>query len=199
MIEIKNQSEIAIVVAHEIYGINHHMIYICKALGEHGYDVFCPNLLDRTESFDYSEEQEAYSYFMANIGFDEASAAIQRKVTELKALYKQVFLVGFSVGATASWICSSNPDVAGVVGYYGSRIRSYTDVSPACPALLFFPEVEPSFQVDDLITSLEDKPQVEVRKLSGQHGFSDPYSARYLETSANDAFHKMLTFLKSKG
>jgi dienelactone hydrolase len=199
MIEMKNQSESAILVAHEIYGINQHMIYTCKALGKHGFDVFCPNLLDRPESFVYEEEQVAYSYFMTNIGFDKAAAAIQQKVTELKASYKQVFLVGFSVGATASWICSNNPDVAGVVGYYGSRIRSYMDVSPACPALLFYPEIEPSFQVDELITSLKDKPQVEVHKISGQHGFSDPYSARYLEASANEAFHFMLTFLKSKG
>lgn len=110
----------------------------------------------------------------------------------MKRTYDKVIIVGFSVGATIAWLCSENSNVDGIVGYYGSRIRNYVELSPQCPTLLFFAE-EKSFHVDDLIKVLTNK-QIVVHKLLGQHGFSDPYSLKYNEGSAKKAFNKMLSF-----
>ncbi|MCM3628511.1 dienelactone hydrolase family protein [Paenibacillus glycanilyticus] len=199
MIEIRNRSEDAILVVHEIYGLNNHLSSICSALAKHGYDVFGPDLLNRGEPFPYEQEQEAYSYFMSHVGFEKAASTILQLAGELKHRYRNVYVVGFSVGATAAWMCSTNPNISGAAGYYGSRIRSYKEIIPACPALLFYPESEPSFDVDQLIADLQDKPGVQVHKSSGQHGFSDPYSAKYVQASADEAFGKMLHFFKSIG
>jgi hypothetical protein len=51
------------------------------------------------------------------------------------------------------------------------------------------------FNVDELILALENKHNVEVHKLNGQHGFSDPFSLKYNEASAKKAFYQMLFFL----
>lgn len=199
MIEIKQHSDKAIIVAHEIYGLNRHISSVSTALAAQGYDVYAPDLLNGKKPFDYDQEQEAYGNFMEHVGFDQASEAILRLADQLKPQYRQVFLVGFSIGATASWMCSISPDISAVVGYYGSRIRSYREINPACPVLLFYPEVEPSFDVDQVMAELQVKTQVITRKFNGNHGFGDPYSKRYVQASADEAFAQMVDFLKSIG
>ena len=187
---IKNKS--VIIVFHEIYGLNDHINKVCESLQTHDFDVICPDLLKR-EPFDYSESDIAYDYFIEEVGFTIASERVKQLLVDIKRTYDKVFIVGFSVGATIAWLCSEVSAVDGIVGYYGSRIRDYAQISPACPTLLFFAE-EKSFKVDNLIAKLVNE-QVEVLKLDGQHGFSDPYSSKYNEESAQKAFNKMLHFL----
>lgn len=194
MIFLNNRSDSAIIVLHEIYGINHHMKDVCQSFSESGFDVYCPNLLERDQPFDYSDEKTAYLYFMNQVGFDYASAKIKIIVRNIRENYQKLFIVGFSVGATVAWICSEENDSDGIVGYYGSRIRDYLEITPQMPVMLFFPEKEKSFNVDELISVLIYK-KIKTHQLAGQHGFSDPYSSRYNEQSSQTAFHETITFL----
>jgi dienelactone hydrolase len=196
MISIQKDSDTAIIVVHEIYGINQHMKYVCQSLSEYDFDVLCPNLLERETPFDYSQEEDAYSNFMENVGFTNALVAIKNLLSDIKDEYEKIFVVGFSVGATVAWLCSEEQLVDGIIGYYGSRIRNYMEISPQCPTLLFFPQEEKSFNVDELISALDNKNKVEVHKFNGQHGFSDPFSPKYNEESAKKAFNQMLIFLR---
>ncbi|WP_028608808.1 dienelactone hydrolase family protein [Paenibacillus harenae] len=198
MIRIKKDSDHAIIVVHEIYGINKHMEYVCKSLSKYGFDVFCPNLLTRSTPFDYLQEEDAYLNFMENVGFENAAVTVKRLLTNIRDDYKKIVVVGFSAGATVAWLCSEERLVDGVIGYYGSRIRSYMETSPRCPVLLFFPQEEKSFHVDELLPALNNINNVEAHQMSGHHGFSDPYSPHYNEDSANRALNRMLVFLREK-
>ncbi|WP_313958725.1 dienelactone hydrolase family protein [Bacillus sp. X1(2014)] len=104
-------------------------------------------------------------------------------------------MIGYSVGATVAWLCSEEDCLDGVMAYYSSRIRNYQQIVPQCPTVLFFPEEEPSFHVDQLISNLDQK-NIEIHKFKGQHGFSDPYSSKFNEKSSQNAFKEMLSFLK---
>ncbi|WP_257351369.1 dienelactone hydrolase family protein [Pseudalkalibacillus decolorationis] len=196
MITIENNSNNAIIVIHEIYGVNQHMRYICESIGQQGFDVICPNLLDQDQPFHYTQEKEAYINYMESLSFSKTSRTIRTLITKLKEKYEKVFIVGFSVGATLAWMCSEEGSLDGVVGFYGSRIRNYVDLTPQCPVLLFFPQQEKSFDVADLITTLQKKDNVNTRKFDGQHGFSDPYAPKYCETSAKLSFNEMTRFLQ---
>lgn len=196
MIHIQHNANTLLVVVHEIYGLNSHMKGICESLAEQGFDVICPNLLSRKTPFPYSEEEMAYQYFINNVGFARGCQEVIEIVNEAKKKYRRVILIGFSVGATLAWLCSEHEGVDGIVGYYGSRIRNYTEITPKCPALLFFPQEEPSFQVDELIFALKRKGTA-AYKFEGLHGFSDPYSAKYKEQSAQQAFSLMMDFIQS--
>ncbi|MGM0884575.1 MAG: dienelactone hydrolase family protein [Bacillota bacterium] len=196
MININKKSDTVIIVVHEIYGMNGHMNYFCESLSEHGFDVICPNLLERGTPFDYSQEEEAYRHFMENVGFTNASHKIKNILLDVIDKYQQVFIIGFSVGATIAWLCSETNRIDGIVGYYGSRIRSYMGISPQCPTMLFFPQEEKTFHVDELISAL-DKKNIETQKFKGQHGFSDPYSPNYNVDSAKKAFSEMVGFFSS--
>ncbi|GHI01581.1 dienelactone hydrolase family protein [Neobacillus kokaensis] len=198
MIQIQNKQEKLIIVVHEIYGMNQFMESVCKRLSEQGdFDMICPNLLGSPQPYDYFEEEAAYRHFMENVGFTHASQKIKDILSDVKNEYQQIFIVGFSVGATVAWLCSEEDGLTGIVGYYGSRIRDFKEITPQSPVILFFPQVENSFDVDALISYLDGK-NVEIHKFKGKHGFSDPFSPNYDAVLAETAFAKLLNFLEKE-
>ncbi len=196
VIKIHNNSEKLIIVVHEIYGINQHMTDLCELLSEQNFDVICPNLLEQEIPFDYSQEDEAYRNFMDSVSFTNALHKVKNIILDYQDEYSKIFIIGFSVGATVAWLCSEEECVEGIVGYYGSRIKDYVNISPKCPTLLFFPKIEKSFNVNELISTL-DKKNIDVHICKGEHGFSDPYSPKYNVESAQNTYRETLNFIKT--
>ncbi|RBP89966.1 dienelactone hydrolase [Cytobacillus firmus] len=192
--ERQSNSNSLILVIHEIYGINQHIKSFCELLSKQGFDVTCPHLLEREKPFEYFQEEAAYRHFMEQTGFDRAAQKIKDLLLEVKDEYEKIYIIGFSIGATVAWLCSEEDCVDGIVGYYGSRIRDYLELTPQCPIMLFFPQEEQSFNVDELLLDLEKK-NIKVHKFTGKHGFSDPYSSRYDAKSEQEAFSKAMDFL----
>lgn len=191
--------ESAIIVLHEIYGINPHIKWICEHYSAAGYDVICPDFVKTRDYFDYPREAEAYQYFIEHIGFPSMVHEVKAILMKSRANYKNVFLLGFSVGATAAWICSETENVDGVICYYGSRIRDYQKIIPKCPTLLIFAKEEKSFNVSELSCNLRQREFVNVHELNGKHGFSDSFSNQFNEQSRQIAQNLVDLFLiKSK-
>lgn len=166
----------AIIIVHEIYGVNPFIKDLCADFKRQGYDVFCPNLLNG-DVFAYEEEQKAYTYFNETVGFD-CYQAIVKLIGQLKQTYSRVFVMGFSVGATIAWRCSETPDCDGIIGCYGSRIRDYLQLNPVCPVLLLFAEQD-SFDVSDVVRQVDKKANVSVHLLQAGHGYMDHQSKFY--------------------
>ncbi|MPW24319.1 dienelactone hydrolase family protein [Alkalibaculum sp. M08DMB] len=191
-----NNFNTLIIVLHEIYGLNQHMKTVCEKFSMDGYDIICPNLIDQKQPFNYDLQEEAYIHFKNNIGFDLGVQQVKYLLKQSKKQYRHVFLLGYSIGATIAWICSSEENMCdGIVGYYGSRIRDYMNITPECPALLIFPNEEKSFNVTDLAASLK-KQNIDVHILRGKHGFSDPYSKNYCLQASQEAQKVVDDFLK---
>lgn len=182
-----------IIVLHEIYGVNEHIKKMGEQFKQQGFHVICPDLLERSQPFHYGEEEKAYRNFMNNIGFDLAFEKVKKLVDEKKTEYEKVFILGFSVGATVAWRCSTL-EVDGVVGYYGSRIRDYLNVVPNCPVLLFFPPYEKSFHVKTLLSKLSES-TAEIRICHAAHGFTNPASLNYDETLTKSTTREAFVFL----
>lgn len=195
MLVHSNNSNTAIIVLHEIYGINQHMRNICEKIAETKFDVYCPNLLDSIKLFDYNEEDIAYQYFMDNVGFEKALDKVKKIAFELEKYYKHLFIIGYSVGATIAWLCSEEKIYDGIISYYGSRIRDYRQVVPKCPSLLYFSSEEKSFYLPRLIKDLNNKDNTITFKYNGKHGFSDPYSINYCQQSYEASFNRMIRFI----
>ena len=186
----------AVVVLHEIYGVNGHIRETAARLAAGGVAAYCPDFLGKV--YGYDQEAAAYAHYMTAVGFGAASDRAGELAARLTARYRRVFLLGYSAGATVAWLCSAGGRYAGMIGYYGSRIRDYTDVSPACPALLFFPRRERSFSVDSLARRLRTKAGVEVRTLGEEHGFADRYSRFYDAAAAAVAWREAAVFMGMK-
>lgn len=196
MISINQNSTTAIIVVHEIYGLNHHMNDFCKMLARQGFDVFCPDLLQRGSPYEYSEEQAAYVNFVEKIGFTHSTSVIRRLIDEIRNQYKYVFVIGFSVGATVAWVCSSDARIDGIVGYYGSRIRDFLEITPHCPVLLYYGQSEKSVDVDQLTEVLQHNENITIQRFDGEHGFADLYSPKYDESEAKRAWNGVLDFIQ---
>lgn len=196
MLNIIRGKESAIIVLHEIYGINPHIERICEQYMAAGYAVICPDFLKSKDYFDYRKEEEAYQYFFKHIGFPSMVHEVKSILLKAKTEYKNVFLLGFSVGATAAWISSETENAAdGVICYYGSRIRDYQNITPKCPILLIFAKEEKSFNVSELACALGQKEFVKVHQLDGKHGFCDSFSDQFNEQSQQIAQNLVETFL----
>lgn len=196
MLKLINNSDTAIVVLHEIYGINKNIESKCDKLNDHGYDVFCPNLLDRKEAFNYVDEAAAYNNFIQCIGIEKPAKRIESIVKELKKVYQHVFILGFSMGATIAWLCGEDGCQDGIICFYGSRIRDYVSIEVRCPVALYFAEKEKSFDVDQLIYNLKNKRNIEeIKKYKGEHGFADEFSKNYNSESYERSYEDMLNFI----
>lgn len=191
-----NNSDSAVIILHEIYGINQHIQLVCEKFSMHGYHVICPNLIGLTKPFNYELEQDAYHHFMKNIGFDSSVHQVKQVIIHAKKHYRHIYLLGYSVGATIAWLCSGEENMCdAIIGYYGSRIRDYKNITPQCPVLLIFPNEENSFNVQELVTFLE-RQNINVHMLNGKHGFSDPFSKKYCKKSFEKSEKLVDNFLK---
>jgi dienelactone hydrolase len=189
--EIEDRPKTAIVLLHEIYGINNHILSMHKKFKNEGYDVYCIDLLNN-KTFDYEESENAYSYFMEKVGFDKAKQIVLNYINSIRNCYEKIFLIGYSVGATIAWLCSEENELLnGVAGYYGSRIRDYIYIVPAVETLLLFPLKEKEFNIESLIEELKEKEKVRVFKFGGLHGFADSYS-NYYDSKEKELSEKIL-------
>ncbi|NJJ36525.1 hydrolase [Clostridioides difficile] len=193
LIKYIHKSNIAIVILHEIYGANNFIKDVCQKYYKDGYDVFCPELLGDRKVFSYSESQEAYGFFIDNVGFD-IYKQVEKLINDLKSEYKYVLVIGYSVGATIAWRCSEDSLCDGIVCCYGSRIRDYMEVTPKCPTLLVFAKYD-SFDVDSIFCQLSRKQNVQIEILDANHGFIDTYSKNYSDVQAQVFSTKEKSFL----
>lgn len=194
MITYIQNSNTVVIVLHEIYGINEHIVNVCQKISESGFDVIAPNLLQGREKFSYEQEASAYRYFMENIGFESAFSQVKALLNQLRDKYQRVYVLGYSAGGTIAWRCSETGLCDFVIGFYGSRIRDYLTIEAKCPVLLFFPSEEKSFDVDCLISRLSGLRQIRVEKLAGQHGFADPFSPNYHQESTMKAWTEIAAY-----
>lgn len=182
----------AVILLHEIYGVNDHIKAAAADFKAQGFAVYCPDLLGTV--YGYDREAAAYAHYM-RIGFAAAAGQVAALAESLADRHRRIYLVGYSAGATVAWLASGQEPFAGAVGYYGSRIRDYLDIVPACPVLLLFPSHEDAFSVDTLARGLAAKERVRVHILPGRHGFADRYSPRYDRAAAAEADALAAAFL----
>lgn len=183
----------AVIILHEIYGINDFIEEMCTEYNLQGFDVFCPNIIQR-ERFLYSEMTEAYRHFIKNKGF-EYYKEIEILISKLKFIYDKVFIIGFSVGATIAWRCCEHSKCDGIVCCYGSRIRDYIELKPSCPVLLLFAEQD-SFDVEQVAERLDGKMNIDLHILQARHGFMDHYSDCFNKEQAQIAKTFIRQFIK---
>ncbi len=184
-----------VIVLHEIYGINKHILTTAERFRQMGFAAECPDFTGLAKPFTYGCRQEAYEHFIHNVGFTEAARRVLSHIDRAKGEgYQKVILCGFSIGATLAWLLSEHRSVDGVIGFYGSRIREYPCINPQCPTLLLFPTYEESFDVISFTASLK-KEQVMVKVLEGSHGFADPFSSNFNSNSCSKSDILVKAFL----
>ena len=195
MLRLEGGSKKSIILLHEIYGLNDHIRQYAEHFFRTGYDILCPNFIHKEKAFTYDDEQAAYTHFINQIGFDQASEEISSLIKQESVHYEEIHVVGFSIGATVAWLCSRMKEVTTVSGVYGSRIRDALNIEPACPVLLVYGEEEKSFDVKKLAASLTAE-NIFVHIVEGCHGFAVPYGPAYHEQSYKTTLSLIHSFIQ---
>jgi dienelactone hydrolase len=189
----------AIVLLHEIYGINAHIQRTADTWRSRGFDVFIPPLFPHSAPFRYEQQDIAYRHFCDNVGFD--TSGIVSLLTELRAKYGTLILIGYSVGATLGWLAARSGLCDGAVCHYGSRIRQFSDTAPPCPTLVIIASDEPAFDPREMQYELERHPSVTCRMFNAQHGFCDADSLAWdacLAQQAAEAAEMFISLTQQK-
>ncbi|KOS66371.1 hypothetical protein AEA09_16610 [Lysinibacillus contaminans] len=159
-------------ILHEIYGVNDFMHEQTIEFIDDQTVVEHLALYPDGKVFSYAQEEEAYAYFIKEVGFDKPLTQLSQQLRTAIAKYKEVILIGFSVGATLAWRLSTLP-LHRVICVYGSRIRQYLGVQPSCPTLVLLPIHEKSFDVNNMKNALQHIHFVQTVQFAGEHGFMD--------------------------
>lgn len=195
LFRISNGHKKALILLHEIYGLNNDISCKARDFSKLECDVFCPDLLSNKLVFDYDDEAKAYSNFIDNVGFDQAYNVVMNLYKELVMTYDEIYIVGYSVGATVAWMMSEVIDSGKIVCFYGSRIRDYIYILPKCQVAVFF-ALNESFNVRELISILEQKKNINIIDVfDAKHGFANSYNSNYERSLADEAWATMLEFL----
>ncbi|ACV68484.1 conserved hypothetical protein [Desulfohalobium retbaense DSM 5692] len=159
----------------DIFGTTPAFERLCQAIGG-AVEVVDPySGLQRK----FASEQEAYAYFMTEVGLDRYSEMVRDQIA---AAQDSACLVGFSVGAAVAWSltgASLADQVSCGVCFYGSQIRHMLDIQPVVPVTCILPTSEPAFCVQTLAKALSGRNNVSVETTPYLHGFMNEVSANY--------------------
>lgn len=165
-----------ILLASDVFGQTPEFVSLSQQLGSE------PHLISPAGTF--SREEEAYDTFQAAGGLPLYVCRVQEALQR----YAPEVFIGFSVGATAGWVALSSdefPSVKRALLLYGSRIRDYQELQPACPTHLLFAEHEASFDPGPLADRLRARGMDAEILPNSQHGFMNSLSPGYNRAAFN--------------
>jgi len=146
----------------------------------------------------FINEAAAYEYFSRDVGLEKY---VELLTTELQTSEQETILIGFSIGASAIWQLSAEQTMKNVttvkqaICFYGSQIRTATDINPKFPTTLIFPTVERHFDVQALAQELSVKTNVNIDIVNYLHGFMNRHSDNFNIIAYNNHLARLLTIV----
>ncbi len=182
-----------VILVTEIWG---HTKYVNKMADAFLCNASSVSVVDPYNGTDpgFVNEEEAYSCYLSECGHSEYAKRVSLALSRATA---PVCLVGFSAGAGAVWsaVCKKEVDRAqGAICFYGSSIRTMTELVPSIPVDLVFSEHEPNFEVTQVVQALQKHPLTDCHLTPYGHGFMNPLSANY----NSNAYQQWLTWIQDR-
>jgi carboxymethylenebutenolidase len=192
----------ALVIAQEIFGVNHHIRKVADGFAADGYLVIAPCLFDRIRrgiELDYSEKstQEGRGYRL-QIPKEKTLLDLGASINVVKHAGR-VAVVGYCWGGTLAYLAACDLPVVCAVSYYGGQIaKDHLDKHPKRPVLYHFGEKDPYIPGSDIEKIRAADPNGIVHLYPADHGFNCDERASYDAPSANLARERTLSFLKAQ-
>ena len=198
-----------LVIAQEIFGVNHVMTAIADKYAEEGYVVLVPDLFWRIKPdivLGYSEDDwkkafELYQAFEVDPGIGDIQAAITG-LRDHSACTGKVGVLGFCLGGLLAYLAACRTDCDAAVGYYGVGIEGYLDEAGklACPTVLHFAEKDQYVSREafgKISDALKANTHVSIYDYAGvDHAFARQGEEHYHRPSAWMAHSRTLACLK---
>ncbi|MDP9972308.1 carboxymethylenebutenolidase [Variovorax paradoxus] len=165
----------AIVVVHEVFGVNADMRQSCDELAAQGYLAICPDLFWRiAPGLDLSDRTEAeraralalYNAFDLDAGVNDIAATLQAARAMPDATGK-AGVVGYCLGGLLAFLAAARVGPDAVVAYYPGNADKYLREADriASPLIVHLAEKDEYIPADaqrEISAALKGRPQVQV-------------------------------------
>jgi carboxymethylenebutenolidase len=190
----------ALVVVQEIFGVNSHIRSVADGYAADGYLAIAPALFDRVErnvELGYTPaDRQRGSALKAAAGNDKPLLDVAAAIEHARRAGK-VGIVGYCWGGLLCWLTACTLDgLAASVSYYGGGMTDHAQLSPRCPAMAHFGELDAHIPLAGVEAYQAAQPGVAVHLYRAQHGFNCEQRDSYDAPSAQLARERTLEFLR---
>ncbi|QLY26823.1 dienelactone hydrolase family protein [Bdellovibrio sp. KM01] len=211
----------ALIVLQEAFGVNHHILNVCKKLADHGYVVLAPELFHRAGDgvvVEYSNFQAARPILgeLTNARMIDDMTQTFNLAQSLPFVdASKVGTIGFCMGGFAALLAACHIDLAAAISFYGGGMTqerpgfAFTpflhDLSSIkCPVFLGFGAEDqsiPPAQIDQIRAQLKQahvQAQITVYP-EAQHGFLCDERASFNPKMADKGWKDIFNWLQQYG
>jgi carboxymethylenebutenolidase len=199
----------AVVVLHEVFGVNEDIRQTCRELARAGFIAVAPELFWRQERGvdlnSWSEEEwkkglALYTAYDRNIGVRDILAAV-RAAKQLQGATGKVGVMGFCLGGLMTYLTAARHHLDVAVTYHGGDTESYLDEAKAiaAPLMMHLAEEDEYISRDAqrrIRAALTDVPGAQVYGYPGQnHAFARHTGVHYNANAAAVANSRTIAVL----
>lgn len=192
-----------VVMISEIFGVNATIRKYADLFAEQGYVVLAPDVFWHQEpnldlGYDKPSHEKALALHRA-FDYERCVADVGDTIECLRALPQStgaVFVTGFCMGGTMSYLAAARLKIDAASSYYGTKIHEYLgDASRVrCPVLLHFGKddhLTPPAAIDAIVKATEANPNVTSIVYEGAgHQFANPDLPEHYVESATRLAHQ---------
>jgi len=189
----------AVVIAQEIFGVNHHIRAVTDSFAAAGYLAIAPCLFDRIRrgiELDYSEKstQEGRGYRL-QIPKEKTLLDLAASINVVRHAGR-VAVIGYCWGGTLAYVAACELPISCAVAYYGGQIaKEHLGKSPKRPVMYHFGEKDAFIPPTDVDKIRAADPNGVFHVYPADHGFNCDERASYDAASASLARERTLEFL----
>ena len=202
----------AVVVLHEVFGVNDDIRKHCDELAEQGFIAIAPDLFWRqepgvdlsvTSEPDWQHGIRLYQAYDRNAGAEDVKDTVS-VVAKLPECTGKVAVLGYCLGALMVFLTAVRYGVDAAVAYHGGETEKYLDEVDGLHAPLLMHLGEEDEFISKLAqtqikTALANKPNTTVYSYPGQsHAFSRHNGAHYNAAAAALANRRTSEFLNQQ-
>lgn len=197
------QAKGAVVVIQEVFGVNSHIRSVVDDYAAEGFYAIAPAIFDRLErdvQLDYSESGMTKGIELAfqRLEMTQTLADLQAAIGHA-AHHGKVGIVGYCFGGLLTWLSSCQLDnVSAASAYYGGGIPDNADISPSCPTILHFGELDAHIPMASVTAFQAQKPDLPAHLYAADHGFNCDQRDAYDATAAAAAKARTLALFSAE-
>jgi carboxymethylenebutenolidase len=200
----------AVVVLHEVFGVNADMRATCAELAEAGYIAVCPELFWRQErgvdlsvtaKADWEKGLSLYRAFDLDAGVRDVKATVDA-IRQLSECSGNIAVMGYCLGGLLTFLTLARTTVDAGVAWHGGRTEEFLGeaASMRAPLLMHLADADefiPMQAQQRIRDALADKSQVEIHSYAGcHHAFARHGGAHYDADAARIANARTVAFLR---
>jgi len=189
-----------LIVAPEIFGINHHIRSVCDGFAQQGFTTVAPDLFDRADrGVELPYDDAGIQRGIALKGAVATADALQDIAASLAHLGGDgtAAIVGYCWGGSLAWASAAVLPVRAAIGYYGGEIGKTLDSAPRVPTLLHFGEQDHAIPLSVAEGVKARYPWVPVHLYPAGHGFNCDERGSFHPESAVLALRRTVGLLRA--